>query len=90
MNNRLEIIEDEISRLCADRNAKIVTEFIASFQNSEGGLNPTGMWRLKNILLPREYDPPMAKKDALGNLITAPEALKNLIWKLIKKGWSTG
>ena len=36
------------------------------------------MWKLKNQLVPKELDPPMAKLDKLGNLITAPERLKIL------------
>ena len=39
------------------------------------------MWKLKNQLMPKEMDPSMAKVDNLGNLITAPEALKNLYLK---------
>ena len=67
-----------MSKLSADRNIKIVNEYIGSLEDVEGRFNPIGMWRLKNKLLPREYDPPMAKKDKFGNLITAPDALKNL------------
>ena len=33
---------------------------------------------MKNKLLPRPKDPPMAKKDKGGNLITAPLPLKSL------------
>ena len=36
------------------------------------------MWKLKNQLVPKERDPPMAKMDNQGNLITAPEALRKL------------
>ena len=36
------------------------------------------MWKLKNKLMPKEMDPPMAKFDDKGNLITAPNLLKNL------------
>ena len=36
------------------------------------------MWKLKNNLIPREMDPPMAKFDEKGNLITAPNLLKKL------------
>ena len=36
------------------------------------------MWRLKSKLIPREVDPPMGKFDEMGNLITAPNALKDL------------
>ena len=43
------------------------------------------MWRLKNKLLPKSYDPPMAKKDKHGNLVTAPEALKQLYLETYKE-----
>ena len=33
---------------------------------------------VKNELAPKEMDPPLAKKDNQGNLITAPNALTNL------------
>ena len=36
------------------------------------------MWKLKRKLFPQETDPPMAKKDAYGNLITSPILLKKL------------
>ena len=36
------------------------------------------MWRLKNKLWPKPKDPPMAKYDEKGNLISAQEALKKL------------
>ena len=36
------------------------------------------MWKLKSKLLPKEMDPPMAKYDDKGNLISAPNALKEL------------
>ena len=36
------------------------------------------MWRLKNKLCPRNIDPPMAKKDLKGQLVSEPEKLKQL------------
>ena len=78
VNRKLEEVEEQLTKLSAERNFKLVTEYIGNLEDAEGRFNPTGMWRLKNKLLPREYDPPMAKKDKFGNLITAPEALKSL------------
>ena len=46
--------------------------------NSKGNFNQLGMWRLKSKLWPKEQDPPIAKFDEKGNLITNPEALKKL------------
>ena len=68
---RLETLDEEISSLCSDRNTQIVKEYIQNFQNSDGRFAQVGMWKLKNKLIPKEMDPPMAKKDKKGNLISA-------------------
>ena len=59
----------------------MVRNFTSNLGNTNGNFSQAGMWKLKNILIPKEMDPPMAKLDKLGNLITAPVALKNLYLK---------
>ena len=71
-------IEEEISKMCAERNGNIVNNDIKSLGTPDGNFSQIGMWKLKNQLVPKEIDPPMAKMDKHGNLITAPEALKKL------------
>ena len=71
-------IEKKISELCADKNCEIVKNHIKNLRAPNGDFSQMGMWKLKNQLVPKDMDPPMAKRDSLGNLITAPEALKNL------------
>ena len=71
-------IEEKISEMCAARNCEIVKELTKTLGAPNGNFSQLGMWKLKNQLVPKEIDPPMAKKDKLGNLITSPEALKNL------------
>ncbi len=46
--------------------------------NLNGGFSPNGMWRLKRKLCTKSSEPPMAKKDKNGNLVTSPLLLKNL------------
>ena len=36
------------------------------------------MWKLKKKLIRRNYDPPMAKQDKSGNLVTSAVKLKHL------------
>ena len=43
------------------------------------------MWKVKKTLFPRAKDPPTAKKDDFGNLITAPSALKTLYLSTYQK-----
>ena len=71
-------IEENISQLSAVRNCDIVRNYTKNLGTLEGNFSQLGMWKLKNQLIPKDVDPPMAKKDKIGNLITAPEALKNL------------
>ena len=53
-------------------------EHVKNLGTLEGNFYQLGMWKLKNKLIPKEVDPPMAKLDEHGNLITAPKALKKL------------
>ena len=44
----------------------------------EGSFSQNGVWNVRSKLCPRKIDPPMAKKDKDGNLITSKETLKKL------------
>ena len=44
----------------------------------DGNFSQLGLWKIKQKLCPLISDPPMAKYDNRGNLITTAEALKNL------------
>ena len=71
-------IEYQIYELTAEKNAKTVSEQVASLDSMDGKFNQINMWKVKNKICPKTRDPPTAKKDNLGNLITAPFALKKL------------
>ena len=70
-------IEEEIIEATAEKNALIVNEYISNMENEEE-FSSLGFWKLKRRLFPFTGDPPMAKKDEIGNIITAPETIKNL------------
>ena len=78
INDKIELIEENLSTLCAERNVKLVKEHIGNLEDSEGRFKPAGMWKLRSLLIPREYDPPMAKRDQFGNIVTNPNTLKKL------------
>ena len=82
---KLEISEGRVTTLMANRNIKIVQEQISQFNSMEGNFHPTGIWKIKNKILPRAQDPPMAKKDLGGNIVTAPLPLKVLYLETYKK-----
>ena len=62
----------------ASKNAKDISDQVAQFDSLDGQFNQIGMWKVKKTLFPRAKDPPTAKKDDFGNLITAPSALRTL------------
>ena len=78
IEKHIQDLDQKIMKLSATKNARIINDHLSQFQTPEGSFSQTGLWKVKRKLLPRKTDPPMAKKDAEGNLITGTEALKNL------------
>ena len=89
MNNKCKIaeqiakaklgkIEDELAGETADRNAEYVKDILQNVETSEGSFSHSGFWKIKQKLSPVSADPPMAKHDNTGNIITAPGALKKM------------
>ena len=71
--------------MLADKNAQTVKEHLAQLNSIDGNFNQLKIWKLKNKILPRPSDPPMAKRDKGGNLITAPLPLKKLYLETYKE-----
>ena len=60
-------------------NANKLTEHLAEMNNLDGTfISQSWLWKLKSKLCPKSQDPPIAKKDYGGNLVTDPEQLKRL------------
>ena len=76
--NEIQKIEDEISAKCANKNAETVKQYVKQLDSTSGNFSQLGMWKLKNKLCPKQNDPPMAKKDKMGALITEPNLLRKL------------
>ena len=74
---RFNHLDNIIQKGCSERNAKIVEDYVASLSDN-GHFSQTGMWKLRKKLHPQQLDPPMAKIDKSGNVITAPPLLRNL------------
>lgn len=75
---KLEVMEERIADLSADKNAKKIKGQIEHLSNFEGEFSRSGLWEVKKSVCHRSKDPPMAKKDTAGNLVTEPEKLKQL------------
>ena len=78
IEEKINQIEKALMNISSERNLKIVQNHIRMLGNLEDKLNQNGMWKLKNKLWPKERDPPMAKLDEKGYLISCPEGLKKL------------
>ena len=62
---------ERISSLCADRNKKLVDEYLGKTKDTIEGFNQPRIWSLKKKLAPKNsIDPPSAMRDQEGNLVT--------------------
>ena len=84
INQKVQLAEIEISRILADKNAKLVTSQLEQIDTLDGSFNQTGMWNIKKRIFPRQKEVPTAKYDPFGNLITGGLALKKLYLRTYK------
>jgi hypothetical protein len=77
-DRKIKHLDKIISKLSSDRNAKIVKQQLGQLNDPNGSFSRNGMWKVKAKLLPRQRDPPTAKRDSQGNIITKTESLKQL------------
>ena len=79
-----ERINRMINSLEAAKNRDKVKKHLEEL-TVEDKLNHTGFWKLKRKLCPRSQEQPSAKRDSVGNIVTAPQALKNLYLETYRK-----
>ena len=73
-----EVIE-QIASLCCEKNKKITEEYLKSQSDAIEGFSQPNTWKLKKKLAPKNtIDPPAAKQDKFGNLVTDKEGLEAL------------
>ena len=79
MKEELEKVVEEIAGICAKKNKDIIEEYLDNTDDGLEGFNQAKTWALKKKLSPKNTeDPPMAKKDPKGNLITDKRLLEKL------------
>ena len=79
--DKLDEVEKFLIDKCAADNAETVKQHISEVQRDDGNFSQLKLWKLKQKLCPKVSDPPMAKRDENGTLITAPDLLKSLYLK---------
>ena len=78
-------VENSIVLKLSSENKKQLENIIESSETLSGRFCQTNFWKIKRKLLPRPHDPPMAKKDLSGNLITSKSSLKKLYLETYKR-----
>ena len=82
---QLEEVERFLTENTAAKNVATVKEYIKYVETEEGNFSQLKLWKLKQKLCPKAPDPPMAKRDEKGSLITAPELIKSLYLRTYEK-----
>ena len=82
--NKLKEIENDLVEETVNKNVKTVKDHLKQIESEEGNFLNLGFWKLKQKLRPNSKDPPMAKNDKDGNLITSPEGIKSLYLEAYK------
>ena len=71
LDNKLEEVNGKISDLCSETNKRIVEDFLKHTSDGIDGFSQPKVWKMKKSLAPKNtFDPPAAKLDTNGNLIS--------------------
>ena len=73
----IDIFDDMIADLSSENNAYLIKQHFINLSN-KGGFSLPKMWKLKQKLNLKGNDPPMAKMDKNGQLITTKQGILNL------------
>ena len=84
VKNKLNIVETHIYDQISTTNAEKLKKQLCILDNLDGSFSQLGLWKVKSKLFPRPVDPPTAKKDEQGNLITSHCELKSLYLRTYK------
>ena len=74
----LQIVEEELAKLCAEDNVKSIENEIKEFTCDDSGIHPGKLWRLRKKLFPKFREPPVAMKDETGKTVTSLEEIERL------------
>jgi hypothetical protein len=70
---------DKIATICAQKNKELVEEYLGKTNDTLEGFSQSKVWSLKKKLAPKNtLDPPSAKRNKEGKLVTNKEELEEL------------
>ena len=78
VEGKIKEIDNYLIEKCAAKNAEIIKQHFREVESPDGSFCQLNLWKLKKKLFPKQCDPPMGKKNEQGNLITAPNLLRDL------------
>ena len=79
LEEQYEVTVNKIAEVCANRNKEIVEEYFGSTRDVVEGFNQQKIWSLKKKLAPKNsIDPPSAKMNEAGKLVTNKAELEEL------------
>ena len=79
LDEKYEAVIEKISNICAMKNKKIVDEYLGKTEDTLEGYNQIKTWNMVKKMAPKNtMDPPAAKKDSKGNLVTDKAELEEL------------
>ena len=85
VRGQLNNVIEEIAKICCDKNKKTVEEYLGNQDDAIEGFSQPKTWKLKKKLAPKNtIDPPAAKKDKFGNLVTDKKGLEALYLETYK------
>jgi hypothetical protein len=82
---KLEKLDTILEQYSGDKNKEKASNYVKNLESDTGGFNQLGMWKLKTQLCPKPVDPPMAKVDERGKLVTSPHKLRKLYLETYSK-----
>ena len=78
LKQKIQDIGDHLSDEIAEKNFQKISDQLSNITLGQGVFSQTGFWKIKSKICPKDTDPPLAKRDEHGNLITSPGNLKQL------------
>ena len=79
LEEKYEEVVEKISNICALKNNELVDGYLGRTYDTLEGYNQIKTWAMKNRLAPKNtIDPPSAKRDSKGNLVTNRAELESL------------
>ena len=78
LNTKISIIDDQLQVLISKIYFEKIKEYVHNSETLDGNFCSLKVWKLKQKLIMKPKDPPMAKMDIGGNLVTSEGPLKAL------------